>query len=726
MTRRKEEPGATRAYGLVFPAGLAPKQVVAWLHAVSGLPRTGSWRYRTNALVLELWATDRGLRYRLKAPARSADYVVGQLRTLLPGIRATPADPETAHAWTRVVELAARTYTRTFRIPEPGVLAANLLAAAQGLRRGETLLLQAVVLPAARQRPPAPSRAPRPIRLGGAFFMQPAVPEKDSITDQRAKLAEVNLFAVLRVAVEAPTTARARHLLAGVKSVLASVRTADNGFHARLVPQRWLRQRVNAGTAPLLFRAQFTASELAGLLAWPLNDPHVAGLPQARTRHLPATEAIARRGLVVAKANMPGAERPLAISAADSNKHLHVVGPTGTGKTVLLGNVAAQSMSRGFGVVVLESKGDLFRAVLEVVPKKRLDDVIVLDATDTASPVGFNILREGAPRVVVEELSALFDYLYRDTRGVWTREVLYHGLSTLVSRPGYTFVDLAPLLVPMTPDEEAWRDELVRGLTDRELRNFWQRFLNQPRAAQDRMAQPVMDRVWQLNARPEIRNIIGQSTSSFSMRTVVEQRKVLLMNLAGLGQTTASLAGTLVINALWGAVRAAGGLGQTHLFLDEFQDFLTLPIDPADLFVKARSHRLGIMAAHQNLGQLPKGMREAILANAHSKVVFQTTADDARVFAREFGRQVDEQDFMNLGKYEVLCKLAAADGVSQPVTGVARPPRKRTGLADEVRGRSRQRYGRPLAEVEAGIAERRRPSGVPAPKRPKLGGQAWG
>ena len=213
-------------------------------------------------------------------------------------------------------------------------------------------------------------------------------------------------------------------------------------------------------------------------------------------------------------------------------------------------------MARGFGVVVLESKGDLFRAVLDVVPKKRLHDVIVLDVMDTAYPVGFNVLSEGSPRVVVEELCALFEYLYRDSRGVWTREVLYHGLSTLVCRPGHTFVDLARLLVPMTPDEEAWRDELIRRLTDRELRNFWQRFSNQPRASQDRMAQPVMDRVWQLNGRPEIRNIIGQSQSSFSMRAVVEQNKILLINLAGIGQTTASLAGTLLVHALWDAVRA--------------------------------------------------------------------------------------------------------------------------------------------------------------------------
>jgi hypothetical protein len=153
---------------------------------------------------------------------------------------------------------------------------------------------------------------------------------------------------------------------------------------------------------------------------------------------------------------------------------------------------------------------------------------------------------------------------------------------------------------------------------------------------------------------------------------------------------------------------------------------LQLPVNPADMLAKARSYRLGIAAAHQNLGQLPSELRTAILANAHSKVIFQTAADDARTFAREFGRRVDDQDFMNLGKYEVLCKLAAADGVGQPVTGVARPPRRSTGMAAEVRAHSRKRYGRPLAAVEAEIEQRRKPTGGgPSSRRPKLGAQEW-
>jgi len=720
-----QEPGR-QSFGLLFPADLTTTQVAQWVRALGGILTSGPRRlFSVPTVVCELWATDRGIRFRLTVPPGHADYLVAQLRVHLPGIRVTPTTSATRPQWTRAVELGLSRSERTLQIPDPVSTAASLLASLQGLRRGECCLIQWVISPAVHERPPPAQRMQRPFRLGGGLSIPMPVPQKDAVLDQRSKLSEPNVLGVLRVAVRAESGSRATELLSRVRSILGSVRTADNGFRRRLVRQGRLKRSINEGRAPLLFPIQLSVSELVALLGWPAGSPNIAGLPQARTRHLPATEAIPRRGRVLAISNFPGAERPLALSVKDSCTHLHIVGPTGTGKTALMSNLVVQDMGSGAAVVVIESKSDLFLTVLERVPRKRLQDVIVLDVTDAAFPVGFNVLGHSESRATVEKLCALFERLYHDTRGVWTREVLYHGLATLTSQPGYTFVDLAPLLVPMTSEEEAWRDELIRSLADRELRNFWQRFLNQPRAAQDRISQPVMDRIWQLNARPEIRNIIGQSKSSFSMSEVVEQGKILLVNLSGVGSQTASLTGTLLMDALWAAVQSSSRKRPVFLHLDEFQDFLQLPIDPADMFAKARSYRLSITAAHQHLGQLPVDLRQAILANARSKVVFQTTADDARTFAREFGRQVSETDFMNLGQYEVLCRLAAGEGVSQPVTGLTRPPARRTGLARQVRAYSRQRYGRPAAEVEAEITGRRTPTEAVATERPKLGGQRW-
>src|SRR3954468_1278363 len=336
-------------------------------------------------------------------------------------------------------------------------------------------------------------------------------------------------------------------------------------------------------------------------------------------------------------------------------------------------------------------------------------------------PVGFNILQQGNPRVVIDELTELFESMY-DTKSVWTREVLYHGLRTLGATPGSSFTDLAPLLVPMSSAEVDWRNAVTRNLKDKELRQFWQRFENQPRAAQDRIVQPVMDRIWQLTARPELRNIIGQSDSSFLMADVVAQNKILLVNLGGLAEETASLAGTLLMNALWHAVKTTPAEPPTYLYLDEFQKMIKLPIDPESMLAEARGFGLGMTLAHQHLAQLPTELRAAVLANARTKIIFQTTAGDAATFGKEFGSHVTDADFMHLGRYEALARVSTGDGVSPPMTLTANAPAQPYGTAKATRYVSRQNYGRPVAEVEREMEARRRPPEKPNRPRPKISG----
>jgi hypothetical protein len=420
----------------------------------------------------------------------------------------------------------------------------------------------------------------------------------------------------------------------------------------------------------------------------------------------------------------------LALSYANACKHLHLIGPTGVGKTAVMGNLVAQAMRAGNGVIVMERKGDLFKAALEAVPRERLDDVILVDVGDE-KPVGLNLLAQGNSHAAVDELCQLFEFLYPDMRrGIWSRAALHRGLMTLVTRPGSSFIDLVPLLSPNARSEveQQWRDELIAEVDDPELKKFWERFDDLSVAQQENYAAPLLDRVWQLNERPEIRDVIGQSTSSFQMRDAIASRKLVFVNLSGLGVETARLAGTLFLNAIWSAVRggACDPNRPTLLCLDEFQDFLNLPVDAETMLVQARSFGLAMALAHQHLDQLPERIRPAVLSDAHSKAVFQTAYDDARTFAREFGRSVTEDDFMNLGRFEVLCRFATEEGVSAPVTGETLLPTPPTGLGSEARQRSRERYGRTKADIRADIAKRRTPRKPPAPKkRPKLGGTAW-
>jgi hypothetical protein len=714
-----------RTYKLAFPADLSADQVNAWLQSISGTLKSSPLHlFSVPNIAFEVWATDRGLTHRMRVPWTHADYIIAQLRSLVPGIRVTPEDDEPKHNWTKAVELGETTPSRLLRIPNLEATAASLLASMQALESGEAVIYQWVVIPAVPEKPPEDRARSRSNHWIVELMSAPEA-SRSEIKDRRKKLGEPNVLAVVRVAAKAKSKERAGHLIYRVRAALASVRSPHNRLAKRIVLENGVKERIAKGAGLLVYPAQLASSELTALLGWPIGQPHVAGLPQGHARHLPPTEAIPRTGRVMAMGNFPGAERPLALSHEDACKHVHVIGPTGTGKTTLLANLIGQDMAAGYGVILIESKGDLFHAAMQAVPKERLDDVIVLDATETYRQVGYNVLAEGNPRVVVDELVGLFTNLYEDSKAVWTRQVLYHALLTLTSQPGYTFVDLAPLLMPMTDEEGAWRDDLIGSVKDRELRDYWKRFFAQPRGAQDRIVQPVMDRIWQLNGRPEIRNIIGQSKSSFTMREVIENNRILLINLADVGADTASLTGTLLMNSLWGAARATRGSRPNFLYMDEFQDFIKLPISPEDLLAKARSFGLGAVFAHQHLDQLAADLRNAVLANARTKVVFQTSAKDASTLSREFGDAVSDSDFMNLGTHEVIMRIATGTSVSRPVTGVSLPPARPVISTSAVRTRSRDQHGRAVNDIEAEIAARRSVRMEPKRKRPVIGEQEW-
>jgi hypothetical protein len=734
-------------YHLSFPAGLESDQVRSFIAAISGSLRPLPVRFLgTSTVAFEVLSTDRGLIYRLRVPASHADYVTAQLRALVPGIRVAPEEDLGLLTWTRVVELGQTNITRRLRISDPEPVATSLLASMQGLDRGEALLVQWVIAPATPARPPRPPSehfVQRRRGFGSQMLAESGSSNRDAIADQRKKLEEPNLHAVLRVAATASHKSRARPMVQRVCASLASVRSPHTRFRPSFIfPAGRLAGRINRAGSPLIFPARLASSELVPLIAWPLGEPHIAGLPVARSRHLPAPSTIPTVGRLLARSTFPGNERLLAISPKDSLTHLYAVGPTGVGKTALLANLAAQDMASGAGVVVIESKGDpdgdLFHEALAYVPRGRIEDVLIMDVTDAQWPVGFNVLTYGLPQVVASDLQTLFDALYGGRSGIRMPEALYHGIMTLLTSQAasrmagsMTFVDLVPLFLPMNPDEQALADTLIRGLQDPYIRSFWDRVQGMRRGERERFFEPVMDRIWQLNHREEIRRIIGQSNSAFDMRDVLRSRKILLVNLAGLGEDIASLVGTLLMNALWNAVKsgACDPERPSYLYLDEFQNYLSLPISPGDLLTQARSFGLSMNIAHQHLGQLTSDVLQAVLANARSKVVFQAVARDARLFASEFGKRVSEDDFVSLSKFEVICRLAGDSGVSEPVSGVTLPPAPKHGLEQSARAHSRMRYGRAAVAVDEEIAARRLLVGTSADdlgrRRPKLGGQEW-
>lgn len=698
-------------FQISFPNELKPDKVKAWIRAISGNAHGASIVFET---LSDAW----GKKHIIRVPKRYSSYVVNQLRSLIPGSRAVPVEIDHPK-WTAAIEVGMTNPSHTLNIGDPEAIATSLLSAMDEMSRGQAVLLQWVVTPAKYQ--PAPPKKPS---KSTPHPLWPLVPSQglDNIEDRREKLSEPNMVGILRIAAKAKNEKAANNLIFNVRASLSAVRSQHNALRLR---RSWSREnlldRVTNAHSVVMWPARLTSTELAGLTAWPLGSPHIPGLSRGQTRHLYAPENVARKGRVIAISNLPGSTRPIAMRPKEGFKHVHVVGPTGVGKTTLLSNMIAQDIQAGYGAVVLESKGDLFRDTLARIPAERKQDVIVLDVDDTERPIGINIL-SGNSRAVVDELSALISNIYNDT-GVYAPMLIYHGLHAL-SETGGTFIDLPSIVSPQTAEEEAWREDIVSQLRNNQIKQWWQEHLSRPKTKQDQMAVPLHNRTWQLTTRAEIRAIFGQHQSSFTFEEVLRDNKILLINLNGVrvGEQTASIVGTLMMNGLWSAARSVKNKRPTYLYLDEFQDFLKLPVNAQDMLAKMRSFGVGMVLAHQHLGQLHRDMQQAVMSNARTKIVFQAGADDARTFAREFGRAVDDSDFMNLGKYEVIMRIATEDGVSTPITGVTQPPSAPVGLSDEIRELSRQTYGRPAEEVEAEINSRRAKK---QKRKARTGKQKW-
>lgn len=721
-------------YLVTFPVDLSVERVLAWLRSLSGsLPPRFKTHVSVETIVFETWADSTGISHRIHMPKRASEYITSQLRALAPGVTVAQDSSRRSLNWTSGVEVGMTSPYRQLRIASHNDLAASLLASVQTLRPDEVVLIQWVISPTPHQPVPTKEKNSRSYELTARDLfrgIQDATGEE--MADRTAKLSEQNMLAIGRVMAVAESSGRADELVRRVEAALHTADSAHNSFRRERAKVDKVRLRANTVETPLLFPAQFNLKELAGVLAWPIGQPFVAGLPQGSTRHLYANEDIPRIGRILGDSNYPGHERPIALSYEHATTHLYIGGKTGTGKTVLMANAFAQDIKAGFGAVVIdasnsESSETMFSRALSYIPDERLDDVIIINISDDLMrPVGFNILDQGNPRVVADQVKDLFASLYQETAGVWTKQLLFYGLYTLSEREGMTLVDLMPLLNRQTREEVAWADELVRSVKDPELRNFWQRWENFSQSERDRHTQPLLNRIWQIVSRPEVRNIVGQSKSSFQMKDVLANNKILLVSLSGLPTDTASILGTLLVNAVWSAAQTMEPQKPNFLYLDEFQVMTRLPMGLDDMLNRSRKHNLGVVMGTQYLENIPSELKNAVINNARSRVIFQSSAREARVWQTEFGRTLNDTDFMSIRQYEAVAQVATSSGLTAPVTLKARPPLPMTGHAKLARDLSRKKYGRPIQQVEEEMKSRRRSESPASSKRPNIGIREWG
>jgi type IV secretory pathway TraG/TraD family ATPase VirD4 len=409
-------------------------------------------------------------------------------------------------------------------------------------------------------------------------------------------------------------------------------------------------------------------------------------------------------------------ERRLALKTEDRLRHTFVLGPTGSGKSWLLGSLILQDIRANRGVVVIDVKGDLVTDVLARIDEHDAERVIVLDASKRDRPIGFNILgqahSEEARELIVDNVVHIFREIWSAYWGPRSDHILRGTLNTLVGTQApdgsaFTLHEIVPLLT-----QPAFRRAVLHeDHMSKSLHAFWQWYDRLSDSERAQVIGPVLNKVEAFTSRTPIRLLLGQS-EGIDLGTVFSERKALLVSLAKgtLGTETANLLGSLLVSALWQATLARVRVAPARrhpvfAYIDEAQDIVRLPLAIADMLAQARGLGLGLILANQYLAQLPESVKAAMLGTVRTQATFAVEHEDAGVLARRFA-PLTVDDLKGLGHYEIAVRPCVDGTTLAPVTGTTLALNAPVRDAAELARTSRERYGVPRAEVEAAIEAR--------------------
>jgi hypothetical protein len=660
-------------------------------------------------VVLEALGQYGRVEHRVSVPEGRAPAVVAQLRAALPGVGIEGVSLEDQlPSFRRAVALQLSTRRRPLQIDRADVVSRSLLTALAQVGKDEAVLLQWVLTRTI-------SAGVVPSKVGGltnetlwkalvtAPFKAPQPADAETRTALRSKVGEPGWRAIGRVAVRAATPARQQQI---VRSVLQAVRTADApgvGFRARSVSPAAIKRLTGRA------RMRLNIAEVGTVSAWPVGLTADVAVVRLGSRRLPPPGGLPTTSTrVVGESTWPGRSRPLGLSIADSMHHLHVVGPTGTGKSTLLLRLIEQDMLAGRSVVVIEPK-DLIDDVLERVPRARTDDVVLLDPSDTHSVVAINPLAAsgGSPEFAADQLLNTLHGLYAANWGVRTADILHASLLTLARTPGMSLV-----AIPLLLGNPAFRRRLVSHLNDPiGLGPFWAQYEAWSEAERANAVAPVMNKLRPFLMRQNLRRVIGQADAKFQIRSVFTERKILLVKVSKgtIGAEAASLLGALVLSGVWQVAqeRAAIPRERRHpvmVYVDEFQDYLHLGTDLGDALAQARGLGVSFTLAHQHLSQLEPSVAAGVMANARSRICFQLDANDAKTMSTR-STILGAEDFSSLDAFHFYAQLMRDGAVGPWTSGRSIPPSRASASADHVRQASRSNYATPIAEIDRALEE---------------------
>ena len=547
--------------------------------------------------------------------------------------------------------------------------------------------------------------------------------EQKEIEAIEQKIAHPGYEVLIRLVASSTTAARSQMLMKNVVSVFALFDSpTSNGFKFSVTKN--VEQLVTSFIFrffPQEVRATILNSvELATIFHLPdqKNIP-TSQLKRQASKQVDGPRELLTEGFLLGYNVYRGVKKEIRLATNDRRRHTYIIGQTGTGKSKLLENLALQDMLDGKGFAFIDPHGDSAEALLGMVPKERVEDVIYFNPGEMANPVGLNLFEFDTPDqrdFLVQEAIAMLYRLYDPGHtgiiGPRYEHWFRNAALTIMSDPnGTSFID-----IPQVFNDDAFAKEKLKYVTDQTVLDFWNKEMAQ---TSDYHKSEVLG--WFVSkfgaflSNEMMRNIIGQTKSGFNLRKIMDEQKILLVNLSKgkTGELNSQLLGMIFVMKFQAAAMGRADMPEDErkdfaLYVDEFQNFATDSFE--SILSEARKYRLNLILANQFVSQLTDKIREAIIGNVGTIVSGRIGTTDAELMAKKFMPVFDAEDLSKLPNYEGVV-VAQINGVpSNPFSMIFPPPlgHPNPQLGDALKRLSAAKYGKPRAQVEREIFKRLR------------------
>lgn len=409
--------------------------------------------------------------------------------------------------------------------------------------------------------------------------------------------------------------------------------------------------------------------------------------------------------------NFRGINHQFGMLRGDRSRHVYIIGQTGTGKSGLLELFTLSDIFHNQGYAIIDPHGDFAVDNLRFVPESRLKDVIYFNPADTAFPLGFNpleIFDDSQKSNTSSEVIGVLKRMFENSWGPRLEYILRYTLLALLDRPGTTMLDITRMLT-----DKKFREETLTYCNDTVVLQFWRvEFASWNDKFTAEAIAPVLNKVGAFTANPVIRNIIGQPKSTFNIRQIMDEGKILVVNLSKglLGEDNAAILGSLLVTKIQLAAMSRSDIERIedrrpfYLYVDEFQNFATDSF--ATILSEARKYGLNLTVANQYISQMSETVRDAVFGNVGTMITFRVSADDAPILAKQFEPQFESMDLLQMHNRHFIISMVI-NGEKAPAfsaTTLSLPPAPTSNLPAIIE-HTRRYYSRPRAEVEASIAD---------------------